>query len=117
MGLEPSPGTEPMTPRRARSTSWTWKSLPVGSAPGATLLLALLAAIVTADSSLGLLLVDRRGGLDSLELWRPLTGHLVHGNSLHLLLNLSFKPGLIPHLKLEFKLILQRMIQTGTVKV
>ena len=39
---------------------------------------------------MGALLIDVRYVAHDAEWWRPLTGHLVHGSSLHLLLNLSF---------------------------
>lgn len=63
----------------------TARRIPIG-----TPVLACVAVLVTYLPAARALLIDLRIGALHLEWWRPLTGHLVHGSSLHLILNLSF---------------------------
>jgi len=65
-------------------TRETLAILPVGS-----LLLAALSVASTLAPLLSRLLIDLREAACRFEPWRPLTGHLVHGNATHLLLNLT----------------------------
>ncbi|HVR76529.1 MAG TPA: rhomboid family intramembrane serine protease [Planctomycetota bacterium] len=57
-------------------------------APLGTLLVAALAVAASLAPPLGAILIDLRGLAGGSEPWRILTGQLVHGSLLHLLLNL-----------------------------
>jgi len=61
-----------------------WRSFPVG-----TVILAGTAVIAALAPTLSSRLIDLHGAT-GFEPWRFFTGHLVHGNRTHLLLNLAF---------------------------